>query len=323
MKRSTVLVLSDPREPQVAMLEELRAAAEVAVGYSATAFESSALNAEVLLNWSGSLSLMREVFLMCRHLRWIHSRSAGLERTLFPELIASDVTLTNGSGVFSPPLGEFALAAILYFAKDLRRMIRNQQRGLWEPFDVTRVSGQTVGIVGYGDIGRAVAARVRAVEMNVLALRRHVAAKNEPDPLVDRVYSSNQRNEMLPHCDYVVVAAPLTDETRGLIGEAEFSAMKETAVVVSLGRGPVIDEGAMIKALSERRIRGAALDVFDEEPLPAGHPFYRLENVLLCPHCADHTPDWLDNAMLFFLAQFARFRSGEPLLNIVNKSLGY
>jgi phosphoglycerate dehydrogenase-like enzyme len=323
MKRSTVLVLSDPREPQVAMLEELREAAEVAVGYSATAFESSALNAEVLLNWSGSLSLMREVFLMCRHLRWIHSRSAGLERTLFPELIASDVTLTNGSGVFSPPLGEFALAAILYFAKDLRRMIRNQQRGLWEPFDVTRVSGQTVGIVGYGDIGRAVAARVRAVEMNVLALRRHVAAKNEPDPLVDRVYSSNQRNEMLPHCDYVVVAAPLTDETRGLIGEAEFSAMKETAVVVSLGRGPVIDEGAMIKALSERRIRGAALDVFDEEPLPAGHPFYRLENVLLCPHCADHTPDWLDNAMLFFLAQFARFRSGEPLLNIVNKSLGY
>jgi phosphoglycerate dehydrogenase-like enzyme len=323
MKRTTVLVLSDPREPQVAMLDKLREAADVVVGNSATALEASARNAEILLNWSGSLSLMREVFRMCRGLRWIHSRSVGLERTLFPELIASDVTLTNGRGVFSPPLGEFALAAIFYFAKDLRRMIRNQQSGLWEPFDVTLVSGQTLGIVGFGDIGRAVATRVRAVGMHVLALRRHVPERNEPEPLVDRLYSANQRNEMIPRCDSVVVAAPLTDETRGLIGQAEFAAMKETAVVINLGRGPVIHEGALIKALSENRIRGAALDVFDEEPLPSGHPFYHMENVLLCPHCADHTPDWLDNAMHFFLLQFARFRRGEPLLNIVNKSLGY
>jgi len=323
MKRTSILMLSDPREPQVAMLDELREAADVVVGDSPKALEASAPKAEILLNWSGTLSLMREVFLMCRRLRWIHSRSVGLERTLFPELIASDITLTHGRGVFSPPLGEFALAAILYFAKDLRRMIRNQQRGLWEPFDVTLVSGQTVGIVGYGDIGRAVATRVRGVGMKVLALRRHVAAKNQPDPLVDQVYRSNQRNEMIAQSDYVVVAAPLTDETRGLIGEAEFCAMKETAVVINLGRGPVIQEAAMIKALSEQRIRGAALDVFDEEPLPAGHPFYHMENVLLCPHCADHTPDWLDNAMRFFLGQFARFRRGEALLNVVNKSLGY
>ena len=305
------------------MLDKLRGAADVVVGNSATALEASARNAEILLNWSGSLSLMREVFRMCPGLRWIHSRSVGLERTLFPELIASDVTLTNGRGVFSPPLGEFALAAILYFAKDFRRMIRNQQSGLWEPFDVTLVSGQTVGIVGFGDIGRAVATRVRAVGLQVLALRRHVPGKTEPDPLVDQLYSANQRNEMIPCCDYVVVAVPLTDETRGLIGPAEFAAMKETAVLINLGRGPVIHEGALIKALSEHRIRGAALDVFDEEPLPSGHPFYRMENLLLCPHCADHTPDWLDDAMRFFLLQFARFRRGEPLLNIVNKTLGY
>jgi phosphoglycerate dehydrogenase-like enzyme len=323
MKRTTVLVLSDPREPQVAMLDKLREAADVVVGNSATALEASARNAEILLNWSGSLSLMREVFGLCRGLRWIHSRSVGLERTLFPELIASDVTLTNGRGVFSPPLGEFALAAILYFAKDLRRMIRNQQSGLWEPFDVTLVSGQTLGIVGFGDIGRAVATRVRAVGMHVLALRRRVPGRNVPEPLVDQLYSANQRNEMIPRCDYVVVAAPLTDETHGLIGQAEFAAMKETAVVINLGRGPVIHEEALIKALSQHRIRGAALDVFDEEPLPSGHPFYHMENVLLCPHCADHTTDWLANAMHFFLLQFARFRRGEPLLNIVNKSLGY
>ena len=239
------------------------------------------------------------------------------------ELIASGVTLTNGSGVFSPSLGEFALAAILYFAKDFRRMIRNQMTGLWEPFNVTMASGQTVGIVGYGDIGSAVAARVRALGMTVLGLKRHISLQYKHDPVVDQIYGSNQRLEMLPRCDYVVVAAPLNEETRGLIGEAEFAVMKKNAVLINIGRGPVVSEGAMIKALSEKRIKGAALDVFDEEPLPNGHPFYTLEDVLLSPHCADHTPDWLDNAMRFFLAQLERFRRGETLLNIVDKQLGY
>jgi phosphoglycerate dehydrogenase-like enzyme len=147
MKKTTILVLSDPNEPHLSMRNELHETANVIVGNSAKAFEEVAADAEVILNWSGPLSLLREMFLMARHLRWVHSRSVGLERTLFPELIASDVTLTNGRGVFSPALGEFALAAILYFAKDFRRMIRNQVAGVWEPFDVTPVSGQTVGIV--------------------------------------------------------------------------------------------------------------------------------------------------------------------------------
>jgi len=260
---------------------------------------------------------------MSHAVQWIHSRSAGLERTLFPELIASDVTMTNGSGVFSPSLGEFALGAILYFAKDFRRMIRNQMVGVWEPFDVLPIAGQTVGIVGYGDIGRAVAVRVRAMGMNVLAVKRHVSAQNNSDPLANQIYGPDRRIEMLSRCDYIVVAAPLNAETNGLIGEAEFAAMHASAVIINVGRGPVIDERAMIKALSEQKIKGAALDVFDEEPLPKGHPFYKLENVLLSPHCADHTPDWLDNAMRFFIAQFKRFRRGEPLLNVVDKKLGY
>ncbi len=120
-----------------------------------------------------------------------------------------------------------------------------------------------------------------------------------------------------------MVAAPLTAETRGLVGVAELAAMKPTAVVINVGRGPVIDEAALIHALENGRIRGAALDVFDREPLPDGHPFYRLENVLLSPHCADHTPTWTDDAMRFFLAQFERYRKGEPLLSVVEKRLGY
>jgi phosphoglycerate dehydrogenase-like enzyme len=323
MNKISVLVLSDPEDPQLSMLDELRESAQVVIGNSPNAFKDAAPTAEVIFNWSGPLSLIREVFLVSPAVRWVHSRSAGLERTLFPELIASDVVMTNGRGVFSPSLGEFALAAILYFAKDFRRMVRSQIAGVWDPFDVLPIEGKTVGIVGYGDIGRAVATRVRAMGMNVLALKRHVPPQKNPDPLVDQIYSPDQRIEMLRRCDYVVVAAPLNAETRGLIGPAEFAAMKPGAVIINVGRGPVIEEPAMVKALSTNSIKGAALDVFDEEPLPPGHPFYKLENVLLSPHCADHTPDWLDNAMRFFIAQFERFRRNEPLLNVVDKKLGY
>ena len=118
---------------------------------------------------------------------------------------------------------------------------------------------------------------------------------------------------MIRQCDYMVAAAPLTEETRGMMGEAEFRAMKPDAVVINLGRGPVIDEAAMVRALTEKRIKGAGLDVFDSEPLPEGHPFYSLENVLLSPHCADHTADWTQQAMLFFLAQWEKFTAGETV----------
>ncbi|SPF56134.1 D-isomer specific 2-hydroxyacid dehydrogenase, NAD-binding [Candidatus Sulfopaludibacter sp. SbA4] len=323
MDNNTVVVLANPTEPQLAMLEQLPPETSIAVGNSAEAFARAAPEANVIFNWSLSGGLLREVFLMCPRVQWVHSRAAGLDGMLFPELIESPVPVTNGSGVFSQSLGEFALAAILFFAKDLRRMVSNQMAGVWEQFDILEVTGQTVGIVGYGDIGRAVATRVRAMGMHVLAVRRHGAPVYHVDPLVNRVYTPGERIEMISRSDYIVVSAPLTPETRGMIGEEEFAAMKPEAVVINLGRGPTIDEGAMVRALSGRRIKGAALDVFDEEPLPEGHPFYRLENVLLSPHCADHTADWMEQAMQFFIDQFARFRKGEPLLNVVNKKLGY
>jgi phosphoglycerate dehydrogenase-like enzyme len=326
MRNDTILVLvsaAETAEAQVAMLRRQLADVKIIAGSSAETFKKDATDASVLFNWSGPLGLFKQVFAMCPNLRWVHSRSVGLERTLFPEIVQSTVPLTNGVGVFSASLGEFALGAILYFAKDFRRMIRNQMAGVWEAFDVERASGKTVGIVGYGDIGRAIAERVRAMGMTVLAVRRHAATSQGADPLVTETYTPERRLEMISRCDYVVAAAPLTAETRGMIGEAEFAAMKPTAVVINVGRGPVMNEEAMIGALSSGRIQGAALDVFDHEPLPAGHAFYRLENVLLSPHCADHTPDWLDNAMKFFIEQYGRFRKGEPLLNVVDKKLGY
>ena len=323
MNDNPLLILTARGENEIPLLTELSQKAKIVIGDSVSVFNRYANQAEIILNWSGPLELLRDVFLMSPRLRWIHSRSAGLEQTIFPELVASDVILTNGSGVFSPSLGEFALAAMLYFAKGFRRMIRNQMAGRWEQFDVTMLSGQTLGIVGYGSIGHAVAAQARALEMRVLALRRRLPRGYAEDPLVDQTYAPEQRLEMLSRCDYVVVTLPLTGQTRGFIGEGELRAMKESAVLINLGRGPTIDEHVMIRALSENRLRGAALDVFDQEPLPPGHPFYAMENVLLSPHCADHTPDWLENAMRFFLAQFEQFSRREALLNIVDKASGY
>ena len=323
MDNNTILVLANPTDPQLAMLQELPKETSLAVGNSAEAFQRAAPHADVIFNWGGSRQLLREVFGTSPNVRWVHSKAAGLDNTLFPELIESPVPLTNGRGVFSQSLGEFALAAVLYFAKDFRRMVRNQMAGRWEPFDVVEVTGQTAGIVGYGDIGRAAATRLRAMGLRILAVRRQGPSLYNVDPLVDQIYNPDGRLEMIARCDYVVVAAPLTPDTRGMIGEAEFAAMKPNAVVINVGRGPVIDEAAMVRALTAGRIKGAGLDVFEKEPLSEGHPFYRLENVLLSPHCADHTADWQEQAMRFFLEQFERFRTGEPLRNVVNKKQGY
>src|SRR5882762_2674116 len=208
VRTDTILVLADPAEPQLAMLQMQLAGVKTVAGDSVEAFGHAAADARVLFNWSGSLALFRKVYGMCPDLRWVHSRSVGLERTLFPELVESPVPLTNGTGVFSQSLGEFVLGAILYFAKDFRRMVRSQVAGVWDPFDITEISGQTVGIVGYGDIGRAVATRVRAMGMCVLAVKRHVSAQKNPDPLADKIYGPDHLIEMLSLCDYVVVAAP-------------------------------------------------------------------------------------------------------------------
>lgn len=324
MGTHTVLVLTaDMADKDLALLEQLPPDTNLAVGTSAEAFANLAPDADVIFNWSASGKLLHEVFPMCPNVRWVHSRSAGLDSQLFKELIDSHVPLTNGRGVFSQALGEFALAAILFFAKDLRRMIRNQEAGRWEQFDTSEVSGKTLGIVGYGDIGRAVATRARAMGMRILAIKRHGPSLYNVDPLVDHIYKPEDRIEVIRRAHYLVAAAPLTPETRGMIGAPEFDAMLPEAVVINIGRGPVIDEAALIRALAENRIRGAALDVFDKEPLPEGHAFYKLQNVLLSPHSADHTPDWTEQAMRFFLDQFHRYATGQPLQNIVKKELGY
>jgi phosphoglycerate dehydrogenase-like enzyme len=157
--------------------------------------------------------------------------------------------------------------------------------------------------------------------MKVLALKRHPPAAG--DPMVERFCMPNELHAMLAQCDYVVASAPLTPETRHMISDAEFAAMKAEAVLINVGRGPVIDQAALVRALEQKKIRGAGLDVFEEEPIAADDPIWDFENVFISPHCADHTRDWLDQAMAFFVKQYERFRTGAPLENVVDKRLGY
>ena len=317
-----VLVLADPAAPALRELDAIGAGVTVKIGKTADALGDAVAEARVLFNWTGSKPDVRRILETAPKLEWIHAMYAGLDRSLFPELIESPIPLTNGSGVFSQSLGEFIMLGILYFAKDVPRRMQAKAEHRWDVFDNVEISKQTVGIVAYGDIGRAVASRAKALGMRVLATRRNPAPR-AGDEHVDRIYAAGDLHAMLPECDYVAVTAPLTPETTGLIGKREFELMKPSAVILNVGRGPVIVESAMIEALQTKRIRGAALDVFDVEPLPPDNPLWTLDNVLLTAHCADHVEGWVESAVVFFVEQFNRWRKGEPLRNVVNKRAGY
>ena len=313
----TVLIVGMPGQAQLEHLKKLDNKVRILLAESSEEAVELAPQADVIFAWIPKRETLRAMLPKATRARWIHARYAGLDHVLFPELVASSIPFTNGRGVFSQSLGEFVLGAVLYFAKDFARMRRSQKAAKWDPFDVMEISKQTMGIVGYGDIGRACSRRAKAMGMRVLALRRRPEL-SAGDPNVDRVYGWDGCREMIAECDYVVAAAPLTPETKSMVSAAEFAAMKPTAVIINVGRGPVIDEPAMIRALESGRIKGAGLDVTSVEPLPPDSPLYRLDNVLLSPHCADHTADWFDDAMVFFLQQLERFRSGKPLENVVD-----
>jgi phosphoglycerate dehydrogenase-like enzyme len=316
-----VWVLARPGDAGLPRLDPPPAGVRFVVGWDPASFAGAPAPDALLDCWAGPTRIVAALR-KAPGLRWIHARSAGLDHVLVPEVVAHPAVLTNGRGAFSPALAEFVLAALLFFAKDLRRLVAQQAAGVWEPFDTERLEGRTVGIVGYGDIGRAAAARLRPLGVAILALRRRPQLSAE-DALASETLSPDGLLDLMARADDVVVTAPLTPQTRGLVGREAIAAMKTTAVLINVGRGPVVDEAALVEALEQGRIRGAALDVFETEPLRPESPLWRLPNVLLSPHCADHVPGWVDEAMQVFLRQLERFRRGEPLTNPVDKAAGY
>jgi phosphoglycerate dehydrogenase-like enzyme len=206
----------------------------------------------------------------------------------------------------------------------VRRLVDSQRAHKWDDFSTEFIENKIMGIVGYGEIGRECARLAKALGVKIYALRRN-PERSANDPLVDKIFASSEMSKMLGEVDVLLAAAPLTPETRHMLGETVFGAMKPSAIVINVGRGPVVDEAALIRALAEKRLGGAALDVFETEPLAADSPLWDLDNVLISPHCTDRTtnPDWLDLSMQCFVDNFRRYLKGQPLENIVDKKAGY
>ncbi len=317
MKRPRVRLLAivPPALPAAARLRGLRGVA-LALGCDAATIAGAAPEAEVILysSLAGGTPPFRDVWPHTGpSLRWVHSFEAGVDRLLTPELAASAVRVTNARGVYTESLAEFAVLGVLWFAKQARRLVEQQRARRWEQFEVELARGRTAAVVGYGAVGRTCAGALRKLGMKIVPVGRAETAERE------------KLHAILGQADVLLAAAPLTPATRHLLDAGAFAALKRGGIVINVGRGPVVDEAALIAALQAGQVGGAALDVFEREPLPPEHPFWAMENVLLSPHATDRTrtPHWTELGMRCFLANFSRYRRGLPLLTPVNKAAGY
>jgi phosphoglycerate dehydrogenase-like enzyme len=285
--------------------------------------------ADVFVGWS----LKPEQLALAKKLRWIHSPAAAVHALMSPELAASPVVVTNARDVHGPVVAEHALALMLALAKRIPSAVRYQdkrtwaQQALWEESPRPReLSGATLALIGFGTIGREVARLAAAFSMRIVVIREHPepATRNSKPETGNLVQlGPDQLDSVLAQADFVVLAAPLTEKTRGIINAARLARMKPDAYLINVARGPLIDDAALVAALRERRIGGAALDVFPQEPLPAGSPYWSLPNVLVTPHSAALTDKLWERHYALLSDNLRRFLSGQPLRNVVDKSAGY
>ena len=281
-------------------------------------------DAEVLF----TISLRPEQFAFARNLRWVHAPTAAVHQLLFPEIVDSNVILTNSTEVHGPVVAEHVIALIFALAKKIPQAVILQQRRTWgkellwnEGAHPREIAGATSGLVGVGGIGREVAKKAAALGMRVIAVREH-PEKGRPES-VSEVFSPADLDKVLAQSDYVVLAVPLVPATQGLINAARLAVMKPDAYLINVGRGPQVDDEALAEALRNRRIAGAALDVFDKEPLPADSPLWRIENLLITPHTAGLTEKLWDRHYELFSENLRRYLHHQPLRFVVDKRAGY
>jgi phosphoglycerate dehydrogenase-like enzyme len=316
-----VLVLADAKAEYLKDLQQLVGRVNLTISDQLPLLQEASAKADVVLFTTGP-DLLKSILPRATRLRWIHSLYAGVENIVFPELVAHPAIFTNARGLYREPLAEFVMAGALFFTKHFRRLMQNQEKEFWDQFEVDPIRGKVMGIVGYGETGRSCAKLAHAFGMKVVALRRRPELSHG-DPLIEKSFGPDGLVEMMQGCDFIILTAAVTPETRRMIGEVAIQAMKSQAVLINVGRGALVDEPALIRALEQGRIRGAALDVFEVEPLPAGHAFFRLKNVLLSPHSADWIPGWRNHSLQLFMRNLENFVNGQPLENIVDKHAGY
>jgi phosphoglycerate dehydrogenase-like enzyme len=284
---------------------------------------------EILIGWS----LKAEQFHAAKKLRWIHSPAAAVHQLLIPEVVASDLQVTNATAVHGPVVAEHAIALVLALAKRLDAAARYQQKAEWAQTQMwndrprpREIAGATLGLLGLGAIGREVARLALALGMRVLAIREH-PEKSSDDPITRfrdaRVVGPDQAGQVLSPSDFLVLCAPVTPRTRHFINAGRLARMKPDACLINVGRGALIDDPALLAALRERRLGAAALDVFAEEPLPPGSPYWQMENVLITPHTAAVTEKLWERHYALLSQNLRRYLAGQPLLGLVDKRKGY
>jgi len=280
-------------------------------------------DSEIYVGWS----LPAKHLARAKNLKWMHSLMTGVGQLCYPEMVASPIILTNAATVHAAPVAEHAWALILASARRLPSTVFFQakkewaQQQIWDtqprPFEV---SGLTLGLIGLGAIGREISRRARAFGMRVIAVKRQPERGRE---WADEIFGANDLPRLLGQTDVLVVAAPATPQTRHLLGEKEFALMKPSALLINVSRGSVVDEEALCRALREGRLKGAALDVTEEEPLSPDSPLWDAPNLLLTPHLASATERLWSRHLALLTENVRRYLAGEPLLNAVDKAAGY
>jgi phosphoglycerate dehydrogenase-like enzyme len=297
---------------------------------------------EVLLRGFLSAEAFDRVLSRAPRMRWVHSASAGVERVLTPQSLDRNLIITNARGVFSRPIAEYVMLMILAVSRRLPQLLELQRERTWQPLEGAELRDVTVGIIGLGSIGRAVGALATAFGCRVVAIRRRTEAGSGPatgqgshevhghdddrplgEVMLDRVLGPESLPDLLADSDFVVLAAPLTPETENMIDEAALSHVKPGAWLINVARGRLVDERALLRALEGGPLGGAVLDAFREEPLPPSSPFYDLPNVIVTPHTSWSSGRVLDRSVGLFCENLRRFRDGRPLLNVVDRSVGY
>jgi len=278
---------------------------------------------DVLLTW-----MVRPEFVsIAKRLRWIHTGMAGLTWILIPEVVNSEILVSNSKGVHAIPIAEHTIGLMLQFSRRLAPCLDDQRSGVWRRREIyesrtsfTELYGKTLCILGIGAIGAEIARRARAFNMRILGIRKHSVLKVE---CADAVYPPQMVNEILPAVDYLIIAAPATDETKGMIDRAQFDRMKRTPFLVNISRGDVINQQALMDALNNERIAGAGLDVFVPDPLPDGHPLFSTKNLIITPHVSGVSDMLWRRIMDIWIENIHRFRTGKALINQVDKKRGY
>jgi len=314
-KRIQVLIAFNLQDKLLAQVQQNPSVEIVAIADRTQLTDEQLQQAEVVLCWDFG----PEYFTRCPRLRWIHKMSTGVDRMLYPELVHSSVILTSSSGAHAIPMAEHVIGVMLAIVKDLPGSFRKQLSHTWVKEYTRELYGKVVGIVGTGHVGTEIAKRAKIMGMTVLGLRR----RDLQTDYVDQMFPRDRLHDLLNRSDFVVVALPLTPETRGLLGEAEFNAMRSDAYFINIARGSIVQQEALIQALQNRHIAGAALDVAAVEPLSPDSPLWDMKNVIITPHVSGHSVSVNARAIDLFCENLLRYQHGEPLVNVVDRQAGY